>query len=88
MTNTDTRPRPPITTVREFKTRAVRAFRTANPDAVTAGVTIEWRGPVRRIARWADGSSGFAGEFVAACPGYRTRLVRATYATGDGLMVR
>lgn len=65
-----------------FRREAVRVFKAANPQVDT--VTIVWEESVR-VARWADGSSGYRGTFRASVDGY-SQVMRATWC--GGLMVR
>lgn len=66
-----------------FRVEAAAAFKRANPDA--ADVKIEWLRS-NRVRRWADGSAGFSGSFIASATGYSARTVQATWCRG--MMVR
>ena len=70
-------------TQREFKKRAERAFRNANPDADDA--SIVWTRC--NTCTWADNTEGWSGTMQISATGYRTRNMIATYHDG-GIAVR
>lgn len=65
--------------LRQFRSRAVRAFKKANPGL--SNLKIEWIESLR-IVKWADGSSAFRGSFYASADGYAPRVMRATWCGG------
>lgn len=72
-------------TLREFRSRSLRLFRKANPDA-RSGLVVSWEWS-RRVT-FPTGLKGFTGSFTATADGYRTKTVLASWADGTGLMVR
>lgn len=71
------------TSLRQFRSSAVKVFKKANPGL--QNLQIEWVESLR-IVKWADGSSGFRGSFVATADGYRPTTLYATWC--GGLRVR
>jgi len=69
----------------QFRKRAERVFRKANPDAEAVGLVITWTRCVR--VTWADGSRGFSGTMQVAAPGHRSRAMLAT-ETDSAISVR
>lgn len=71
----------------DFKARAERVFRGANPAAVLAGYVLTW---TREPDRFLNPSSGLAttsGSFRVTAPGYGTRTLTCI-ADAEGWSVR
>ena len=63
-----------VKTQAQFKKAAVAAFKKANPDADTA---IKW-GWCSKKVKWADGSYGWTGWFVAVADGFKPKRVNVS----------
>lgn len=71
---------------REFRARAERQFRRANPDIADV-VEIEWRFTSRPLSR--NGvPTGRTGSFIAKAPGYRSRLMMVDVDPSGFMVVR
>ena len=69
----------------QFQKRAVANFKRANPDA--ADVTVEWAWCSKKH-KWADGSYGWGGTFVAKAAGFNTKRVVCQGNEDGSLLVR
>jgi hypothetical protein len=65
-------------TAKTFRNNVERILRQAHPDA---SVAITWN--FARKVSWFDGSEGYSGTLIAAAPGYRQRLMVASYSHGE-----
>ncbi len=65
-------------TAEQFRRRAERSFRKANPEAVAVGLVIEWTFTSRPYVGKGDPRTLWrTGTFRATAPGFASRLVGA-----------